>query len=120
MAEMVTVKCTKPWWHNDTFHEAGSVIKVPKGTAVPQGFFVDGVMVPIKEKVRYAEVLEIQDLRQEDLDLRQEVLTLKKQLAAKTKELAAKEPVVKKVTEPVHGSHYGAGKKEQGYGRQAD
>lgn len=79
--ETIVVKCTSPWWFRGTLYPAGGTVKVPPGTPVPQGFFVNGVEVPRKEKIKYSEVLEIQSLQQENLDLRQEILRLKNQLS---------------------------------------
>ena len=44
------VECTRAWWHNKTYHEAGSKFEVPEGTSIPSGFIVDGVATPTKSR----------------------------------------------------------------------
>lgn len=75
------IKCTAAWWFRETFYKPGSVVVVPEGTPVPQGFFVNGVEVPKKPKVPVSQLIEIQDLKEENLKLQEEILKLKRQQA---------------------------------------
>jgi len=75
----VTVKCTAAWWFRETFYKPGSVVVVPEGTPVPQGFFVNGVEIPKKPKVPVSQLIELQDLREENLKLQEEILKFKRQ-----------------------------------------
>jgi len=80
----VKVKFTSAWWFRETFYKPGSIVVVPEGTSVPQGFIVDGIEVPKREKVSVKEILELQELQEKDLRQQEEILKLKKQLAAAT------------------------------------
>lgn len=69
------VRCTTAWWHNRKLIPAGAVIDVPKGTPVPQGFFVDGVEIPRKKKGGpSSKDMEIETLNKRVLELEAELV----------------------------------------------
>jgi len=75
------VRCTTAWWHNRKLIPAGAVIDVPKGTPVPQGFFVDGVEIPRKKKGGpSSKDMEIEALKVGNEKLNKRVLELEAEL----------------------------------------
>jgi hypothetical protein len=78
-----TVICTSAWWYRDTYYKAGSTLSVPVDTPVPGGFIVNGVATPKREVIPTRQLVEIEELKSENIRLQQELLDLKKQLSPK-------------------------------------
>ena len=69
----MNINCSSWWWYGKTLYGPGSVVKdVPEGTSVPAGFYVDGKMVPKKERKTDSRDVKIAQLEAENATLKTE------------------------------------------------